>query len=296
MLLSPALAVASVLAATRVARACEPPDLTGAPDLVASVRDELDRHGAVSTSCAPIHARIERRGEDIIVIRVGGSPQERLVSDSTTAASVIESWSRSDLVDPLLAGHAFVVPPPRVEAAPPFPIIVREAPAREESHGLQAYAAFETAFADDRSNWVGAMFGACVRIGRACATARARVATVIDGAASWGGAHRRATDALVGGDVPFRTGATYMTVGFGAGFGAVHTSPGTTGSGSETLGLRADAHVAWLVPVGGNLLLDLSASVGLAEVTDDETTTVEAAPTEPRIIGRLGLGLRFGEP
>ncbi len=296
------LGIAGVLLAARAASAtpCEPSAaLAGDPALVAVVGDLLVQHGVgnVGEGCPRVRARLERRDGSIVVVRIGDPEEERVVSEPTTAATIIESWTRSDFENPLLATRSAPmmhlpssvasVREALAPSAPPVPAV----PAR-----LQMFAAAETSFADDRTSWMGVMVGVCVQLGRACASARGRYAAVVDGPGMWSEAERHAADVLFGGDIPFRIGRTTLSTGFGAGMGSVHTGTRASGmpQGSETFGLRADAHVAWTIPLGLRLSLELSATLDVSQVTDVEGSDSAAITNEPRIFGRLGAGLRFG--
>ncbi|MBL0220810.1 MAG: hypothetical protein IPQ07_43940 [Myxococcales bacterium] len=297
-----------MLLAARAAAAspCEPSAaLAGDPALVATVGDLLVQHGIgnVGEGCPRVRARLERRDRSIVVVRVGDPEEERVVTEPATAATIIESWSRSDFENPLLATHAAtltLVTPVTPAAtsvtslrealtpsAPPLPSM----PAR-----LQLFSAAETSFADDRTSWVGFMVGVCVQLGRACASARGRYAAVVDGPGMWSEAERHAADVLFGGDIPFRLGHTTLSTGFGAGMGSVHTGTRASGmpQGSETFGLRADAHMAWTIPLGLRIALEVSATLDVSQVTDVEGSVSAGVTNEPRIFGRLGAGLRFG--
>ena len=78
--------------------------------------------------------------------------------------------------------------------------------------------------------------------------------------------------------------------------GATHTGIVESAGmhGAETFGLRADAHVSWIIPITRSLGVDLSAALGVAQVTDVESSSMTRIVDEPRFLGRLGAGLRFG--
>lgn len=304
-----ALALSVTLLAARAAAAgpCEVAiEVTGDPALVATVRRLLaERDPAAATaSCPVVHARLERRGAAIAVVRVTEVVEERIVTAPETAAAVIESWSRTDLEEPLLELDALapLAAPSPADVAPPaargpatLSSTVRPRPVMR-SGGLQGFAALESSFADDQTRWTGAVVGVCVPLGRICASARARFAAVTDGPRMWSWAERQAEDVLFGGDVPVGLGRTRLTVGFGAGMGAVHTRSRADGesAGSETFGLRADTHAAWQVPISSWLAIDLSATIDLAQVVDAEVSRTPSIADEPWLLARLGAGLRVG--
>ena len=295
-------ALVIIAIASSAAWACPPAaELVGDPVVVGTVSEILATHGIMATTgeCPPLRVRLERRGAAIVVVRMSDPSEERIVSNPATAATVIESWSRSDFQDPLLASHVLAPVPSRAEA----PGVAREAPTQDAvpyvpPRGIQIFAAAETSFADDRTSWAGAMVGVCIQVGRVCVSARGRGAVVVAGPRMWDKAERRTADVLLGGDVPFALGPATFTFGIGAGMGSVHTGTQTTKStkGSETFGLRAEAHVGWTLGLGHRISLDLSMAIDVAQVTDVEGSLRPAATDEPRLFGRVGAGLRFGAP
>lgn len=273
------------------------PCVSGDPALVDRVSEVLAARGV---TCDTPRARIERRGEQLVVATdaVDGVVTERAVGDPTTAATVIESWARADIAEPLLAIRPVAAPAP--EAMPVREIVTV---ARPESRGVQLFAAAETSFGSDHTGWLGAQVGGCVMIGPVCAAARLRFASVATGPGPWQGAlERRGTELLVGGDVPIRIGRAVLSPGFAGGIGQIHThieSP-LGHMGSETAGLRADVHATLSYPLGKNLAFDLSLAVDVTQATDTETRLRMTAPDElalpdePLFLFRLGAGLRYG--
>ena len=88
-----------------VAQACPPSvALSGDDALVRTVGDLLAARGitAPTTRCPAVRARVERRGAQLVVDGDGpdGARIERAVGEPATAASVIESWARSDVAAP----------------------------------------------------------------------------------------------------------------------------------------------------------------------------------------------------
>ncbi|HWU87030.1 MAG TPA: hypothetical protein VN253_07135 [Kofleriaceae bacterium] len=294
----PAICVALIvgLAASSAAADPCPPSvaLAGDPELVASVGEVLLVHGveAEAGDCPVLRARLERRGGMIAVTRETGRAATHVVGEPATAAALLESWASTDEIDPLLA----VTP-----QAPPHlaPAAVTAGPAPHMAPLLQRrihmFAAFETSIADDRSGWVGSDAGVCVMLSALCAAVRVRVAVVVGINELREGISRRGVDILFGGDAPLRLGETTVSLGGAAGLGTVHTRSELpmVSAGSETFGLRADAHVVWTIPVSTRVSLDLAASIGAAQVTDVERSH-GAYADEPRLFARLGAGLRYG--
>lgn len=264
--------------------------LTGDPDLVAEVSAQLVQRGVDVSSapaCAPMRVRVEHRGERISVEQVGRPEDAHEVAELVAVTTLIESWSQTDLESPLLAVHHV----PAGVASPVASLTATVGVAAPPLRGMQLFVDVETSMAEDRSTWLGTGIGVCVMLGPVCAAARARVsATAFEPFEN--DVRRRAIDVLFGGDIPLAFGATTVSPGFAAGLGAVHSQEMTVG-GSETFGLRADAHVVWSIPIWSRLSVDLSASTTVTQVIDVEASSGRVAD-EPRFLGRFGAGLRYG--
>lgn len=259
--------------------------LEGDATLVDQIGGRLQADGVATTAQpACTHVRVAARGDAIELVRDDGST-ERVVGQLDTAVTLIESWTRTELEAAMLAPRQ---QPEQSLVVAASPLLVRATPR------VQALTSFETAYSDDRSNWVGVSVGACVEVGPVCASVRARVAAVVEG--RWESSERHQTDVVVGGEVSRPLRGTITTFGFGAGMGATHTGILEAGGmrGSETFGLRADAHASWIIPITKRIGFDVSAALGVAQVTDVESSSMTRTVDEPRFLGRFGVGLRFG--
>jgi hypothetical protein len=264
--------------------------LSGEAATVANVSAILDERGvatATSGACAAIAVRLDRTGEGAITIVIDGR-EPRTVGDVATAATVIESWVRTDVEAPLLATRAVAAEPVAV-AAPVTP--------PPTGHTIQWFTLAETAVASDRTSWLGVQLGACIRLGPVCAAARVRIAGVADGPGMWEhGLDRRGVELLVGGDIPMKVGSWMLAPGFGGGVGTVftrlHDLEGKMGA--EIGGLRADAHVAAAYPLTKKLALELDLSFGLTQATHIESFSPTPLPDVPTALFRFGAGIRYG--
>jgi len=212
-----------------------------------------------------------------------------VAADARTAATVIESFVREDIGDALLAARAPPPPPPahddRVVAIVAVP---------SSRRGVQLFGEFESSYGSDRTGWVGAHVGACVMLGPVCAAARFRHATVVGGPEVWDETSRRSAELLLGIDIPFGLGRMLLSPGFAAGMGVMHTRGETHDMRVETGGLRADVHATLSVPVWHRLALDVFAAADLTQEAHVEWGPEMAPlPPEPRLLLRLGAGLRF---
>jgi hypothetical protein len=270
--------------------------LDGDAHAIATVGEMLAARGIAleAIDCEPTRAHLEVRGAQIAidVVQTDGAHIERIVGDSATAATVIESFARSDVGDPLLASRPVPAPPAR--AASPEIEVSRTQPPPPSPRGVRLSIVYESSFASDGTRWTGLHIGACIMLGPVCAGALLRGAKVTKD--PWDDDIERQTTELFGGlDVPFSIGRWQFAPGFAAGLGHMHTRVGE--SHTETGGVRADAHVTFSIPIWRRLAVDIFAAGILTQETriDDQmigATTVR--PDEPRLVFRLGAGLSYG--
>jgi hypothetical protein len=267
--------------------------LDGDPVVLAPVAAALQEHGvAVNVEgCVGVRARVERDGAQLTVRIDGGSESiTRSVADAASAATVIESWTRSDVVAPLLEIRTPLAEP---EASVPIEqrIIVLE------PRGIHVFTAGETSLASDGTMWVGGSVGACVRLGPMCAAARARFAQVLLGPHPFDGAiDRHSIEVLLGADLPLSYGGVKFAPGLAGGMGSIHTTfedEEGLHMGRETGGMRADAHITVSIPLRHKLAFDLAGSVDVIQQTEIEHTSTMKMPGDPVGFLRVGAGLRY---
>jgi hypothetical protein len=216
---------------------------------------------------------------------------ERAVTDARTAATVIESWVRTDVQAPLLARH-------QIDDAGPGDLVPRAAvvvaPSAPPARGVQLFAAGETALASDSSTWLGVELGACVMLGPVCASARARFASVAQGPERWQrDLERHGVELLLGADLPRRIGRAVLSPGLAVGVGWIHTHEEGSPRRESIGGLRVQGRLALSYPMTRRLAAELALSFEVTETEHVETSSPEPLPPEPRWLGRLGAGIRF---
>ena len=261
----------------------------GTSPKVDAISNVLAERGVACTATATITDNGDRLA--IHIVLPDGSAVDRVADDADTAATVIESFARIDIGNALLATR----PAPRV-AVGPSPEVVRDAappkPAPENKRGIQLFGAFESSYADDHTSWLGAHVGACVMLGPVCGAARLRFASVVHGSDAWDDLERRGIELLVGVDIPFAVGGVSVAPGFAAGLGQMHTRGATRQMRAETGGPCADAHLTLSFPLWGHFALDAFAAADLTQETHIESEMI-ALPPEPRLLLRIGAGLRY---
>jgi hypothetical protein len=296
------LLVLLVVVTARVAQAepCAPAvALTGDDALVTAVRALLGARGITHETprCPAVRATLERRG-GLLVVGVDGPdgvPIERSVSEAATAATVIESWTRSDVAAPLLAART-------VPALPDVAVHAVVAASPPAARGIQLLAAVETSVASDRTVWQGLQLEACIMLGPICVAARLHGGKVISQPASWDGFARKGGELYAGIDVPIALGGIRLTPGFAAGYGTMFTHHHSDGEkmGIEISGPRAEVHVALSIPLTAHLALELVTTGALTQPTAKEihgTDVPDPAvvyPDEPRALVRFAAGVRYG--
>ncbi|TMQ15183.1 MAG: hypothetical protein E6J90_25790 [Deltaproteobacteria bacterium] len=289
--------VVLVTVPTARAGACPPAvALAGDPELVRAVRDQLDARGIAPElpSCPAVRARIEHRGAVLVVgiDRADGPAIERAVTGPATAATVIESWTRRDVAEPLLATRAVPADEPAVAASAPPPA----------AQGIQLFAAEETSLASDRTVWGGMQIGACIMLGPICAAARVHGGKVMSWPASWSAFSRKGAEVYAGVDVPIAVRWTRLTLGFAAGYGSMFTRHHGDGEnmGIEISGPRAEVHATLSLPLTAHIAIDVAATGELTQATGMETHGPDSPdpsivfPDEPRALFRLAIGVRYG--
>ncbi|HEY4186012.1 MAG TPA: hypothetical protein VGP07_13140 [Polyangia bacterium] len=310
------LIVLAVATGGRAWATCPPSaQVQGDPALIAEVSRALVDRGIASeiSGCPSTFVRLERH-DDLIAVSIAvssGQTIERGVTDTRTAATLIESWARTDVEAPLLAAHDRKdndggdgdndrapkddAPPPTApsdiavlaaEPAPPVPAAGR---------GVQLFGLTETSLASDGTRWLGAQFGACIMLGPLCAAARLRFATVVGGTEDWrADLDRHSVELLLGADLPLRFGRATFSPGLAAGIGWTHTHEEDSPRGGETGGLRAEAHASVAYPFSRRLAAEVALTIAVTQATPVETSSPIPLPDEPRFLTRLGAGLRFG--
>jgi hypothetical protein len=276
--------------------------LGGDAELVADVTSLLASRGisADAGGCPALAVSVERKGRATVVSQgANGDPREsREVTDVRTAATVIESWvRRPDLEAPLLARRPAAPSAQGRDGEAPDRLVVTAPPATAR-RGLQLFTFAETGLASDRTTWAGMQVGACSLLGPVCLGGRARLATVVDGPDEWEGTMgREGVDALVDADVPAHAGLVAASWGLGVGLGWTRTHEEQRPPDSqERLGLRAEAHAGLSIPLARRLSIESTVALSLGGTVQSLTATNERLPADPRIVGRFGLGLRFGGP
>lgn len=287
-----ALGVLALAASEASADPCPPAvDLSGDANLVESVGAELRKRGIATTgSCDGRQAIVSRDGDDVVVDIDSASRSVRGVG---TAAAVIESFVREEVSSPLLAARRAPV-----LSAPERPDVLVVVAERERPSGWHFTAIGEATIANDGSGWGGMAFGACRMIGPLCPGVRLR-GSMVTGDDPNDGMYRKASDLLVGLDVPFTIGRFLVMPGVAGGIGGMTTNNRAMDDGgswypSTSNNLRAQVHASVSVPLTRTLALDVMVAGTLGQQVAREPGYMDAVPAEPFAFLRFGVGLRYG--
>lgn len=312
--------------------ACIPlAQVSGDPALVAAVTRALYERGLSSSgtsACGIVSAEVAPRDERVWIrlTDADGRTVERVADDGEGAATTIESWTRQDVVDPLLAVREttpVVTPSParaRRPAVRSTEVVSPRAPA-----GWELSALGVAAFSDDGALWSGAraQFSARVamlsvggRVGFALDTGAVGVTAAgctkqgtgdfaYRDAAPGCDTSRVALDLVLVAAVPFALGRLALAPGLGVGQRTLWASRGfgdVDERQDDASELLLEAHVAASLPLGRAwaLRFDLTGSASPTARTrlgaTDARTDPEFVPPlagTPVAQGSFGIGLVY---
>ena len=302
----------AICAARHASAACRPGvRLDGDVALVGAVGAALGERGIATdvtsdagraAECAPARVTLARR-DDRIAVSIAGAREpavEREVTDARTATTVIESWVRTDVDEPLLASRTIAMAAPRPAPAaapvpPPPPVTTTTvAPPPANGRGVQLFALAERSLASDGTAWLGVQIGGCVALGPLCIGGRGRFSLAAGPQLSQDNLERHGFELLAAADLPLRFGPAVLSPGLGVGVGSVHTRQKSTGLSEGTGGPHADAHVSMAYQLRPHLALEAAMSVDVTETTHVESSAAVILPDEPQFFARFGAGVRFG--
>jgi hypothetical protein len=289
----------------------------GGSAIEATVIAELRRRGITTSpagACPFVRADLRERGDNVVVhiVDADGRVVERTANGPLAAATLIESWTRADVVAPLLVA--------RPDPVPTFPttrtlasqvdtrsqVIATPRPPRDRlPPALSLTASGETSLATDGSIWFGLSAGLCVPMGPVCTGALARVAS---DPGRWGDSQDRhssrlAADVLLGAALPFRRGRLTLLPALALGVGWMRTSALKSTVSGDTLdvdsgGIRTSSSIQISFALSPRLALDLGLTVDFAPLAHTAPYDAEATflAGEPLAYFRAGVGLRIGLP
>lgn len=173
----------------------------------------------VDTPCRHVRAEVVTGGGRIMVWITDGEGRrsQRMAEDAEAAASVIESWARGDLVDPLLAARG----------------TIEVGPDSSSTSGVRTTASVRPHFAivggadlgmsGDGAVWAGGRVHGCGALGAFClgGTVRYAIDTAQRGDTKQLATARRGLGMTLTGERPIRRGAFAIVPGLGVGLTSV---------------------------------------------------------------------------
>jgi hypothetical protein len=292
--------------------------LSGDSGLVEAVRVELASRGIVETPvphCDAIGIRlVSRRGEVHIEVERGdGDGIRRTAVDARSAATIIESWVREDVMAPLLDHR---LPPderePLIPHEPPGARARARAPAPppQEELGPRPFAfgvGAVVGLADDGSTWSGVDVHGCLQLWRLCLGARFQwsIDLEVAGDALRLDGGRSVLDFAVTADVPFVFGPFEIAPGIGSGVSIIRTDrdvrPDVEVRDEKSgLRLRGALGLSWRFADHFSARLDVAVDWAPAARTEIYENVTEdgpedfALPGEPDVVVWLRGGFEAG--
>lgn len=303
------LAGVTLLVWAPVAGAACPPaaKVVGEGPLADEVRELLVLRGIPSEGdpeCPVVLAQIESADGAIRVqlSSSGETTEMRTVSDTVTAATVIESWVRSDIEQPLIEGAEMKPTPPATTPTNPKPTPLAIEPPAANSVVVSTGAAVFVSRGDEASVWVAPEVSSCLSVGPVCAGAlvRGEFDTRLSGSSVQFDTSRLGADVLIAATLPVQVGKLSLAPTIGAGAGWLRHRFNGEEAGTEkvvvdTGGVRLEARAALRVPIARRISAEFAMRFGLSPLA--RRTLAEEGfelAGEPLWSAGLGAGVRFG--
>lgn len=242
-----------------------------APELEAA----LARRGVrgASAGCPGLAVRIEPTEGGLSVAREKTAPDT--VPDVETAALLIETWVRADLIDPLLAARRGPPPPS------PRPLSVD--------------VGVDGAWTTDRGSWIGGRVEGCITLDWLCAGVRLRglYDPGLTGESAAGRVWRVGLGAMATGELVF--GATRAGVGLGVDVVRVDGRAGVEDSAGAPL-FEVRAGHAFAIDERWSIEASLAADLALWPRRVQNELDAQALPGLPLLMVLGGVGARWTAP
>jgi len=275
-------------------------EVNGTRDLARQIAVDLERRGVAATAsagCPLVAAAVTREGELVHVEVTDEFGRSRTwdVRDVTTAAALIESWTKQE-ADEIDLGPAPAKAPSASASnvvamiAPADELGVAETMARAPARPTETRGGLSVAFesaTDGNAAWYGGALGGCVRLAMVCAGGRLR------GGRSTPPHHDlTAVDLLATVELPLPVRGFLIAPGAAVGVGwtrATTDDPHAAAPSQDVGGVRAGVQLVIARPIGRAISAELLFGFDGAIMGQGDAPTVLS-----RSLGRLGIGLRYG--
>lgn len=252
---------------------CPPSAALSAP--MPELREALARRGvgAPVEGCPAVEVRVESAVDGLRVAQSEG-PFQR-VPDVDTAALLVETWVRADLIDPLLAARRGPPPPP----ARPITLDI----------GVDGAAT------NDAGSWIGGRVEGCITLGWICPGVRLRglYDPGLTGQSATKNVWRVGLGAMATGDIVLGD----LRVGLGVGVDVVRTD-GLAGVEDASGAPLFEARIGYAVPIAETWAIEASLAGDLALWPRRAQNDLgdQNLPGLPLFMGLAGVGLRWRAP
>lgn len=313
-------ALAIISLSTSVAAAappCKPSArVTGERAIVDAIEAELRERGIAvaaeapgdapafaDAACRPVAAEVATGGRRIMVWLADGEDRriERLTEDVPAAATLIESWARRDLIDPLFAARG-VIPIEAAGAADAARLerAAAPAPTAAPQPGYTLAGGADVGVSGDGGLWSGVRAQGCGRIGRICLGGVVRYAFDLErsGDAKTLGTTRSALDVTIAADLPVRRGAIAIVPSLGVGVSALTATLPVEEEEEQVVAFHARGALAvgYTLARGWSLRADLALAVApfARERLGEPDGIDRQLAASPKLQAWLGLGAAYG--
>ncbi len=264
---------AVIVSGSASARTCPPSATLSAP--MPELREALARRGVADPApgCPSIAVRVEAGAAGLRVAQGEGPFQP--VPDVDTAALLIETWVRADLIDPLLAARRGPPPPP-----------VRP---------ITLDVGIDGAATNDIGSWIGARVEGCIALGWICPGVRLRglYDPGLTGQSAAKDVWRVGLGAMATGDILLGD----LRLGIGVGVDVVRTD-GQAGVEDASGAPLFEARIGYAVPIAETWAIEASLAGDLALWPRRAQNDLgdQDLPGLPLFMGLAGVGLRWRAP
>ncbi len=297
-----------LLSRVAIAAECGPTAiLEGNPAILLPIREILTSRGvstAPENQCPSVRARVERR-DQVLVVRVTdshGRESKRTVDDAEAAATLIESWVRSDI-------GLKLIKPPELESQQPEekPEEDQEPEPKPAKPKANIFVAGEGAWGNEGSLWAGGFGGACGHLGPACLGGLFRYSSnvVLPESSKDYELSRFALDGMITLDFPLSANVVFFSPGVGVGAGWIQSSGMAQGTDPEiaegretfdTWGPAVQVHLTFgkNLSRGFNMALTAAFKSYIPSHADDFRQDNRELPGEPWGMGSLSILFMYG--
>ncbi|MCC7381009.1 MAG: hypothetical protein IT384_04225 [Deltaproteobacteria bacterium] len=289
--------------------------LEGDPSVIERLRPWLIERGILPDAvegCGGPSVQLDASGS-ALALRIstdGRAGVDRRARDAIEAATIIESWAREDVTEPLLTRSIPALPKPRAvlqSAREDDP--AGDAPSQPRTPAPLSFAVSAGAVVgvgSDASTWSGVDLRGCLDLWVLCLGGRLQYSVDLlrSGTAVRWGAERAALDLSATAELPISVGPVELTPGLGIGQGLVFAERdfGPVEVKEDAGGLRVRAQLGASWRLSGRWALRLDAALDLAPFArqellanrSDPIPEVIRLPGEPSAIGWVRLAVELG--